>query len=206
MRKVLLVGDSISLDYGPELRKWVREDICIFSKPGVEEAYRDLDAAVGGNGGDSARVLRYVSELASKGELNCEYFFFNCGLHDIKRERPSEALQVSEADYRANLQAILDLMRQNGVKTVFITTTEADGTRYKPTAPFTRRAEDVLAFNAIAREIMEANGVETIDLYAFTASLGKKGNDLYRDHTHFNPDVIALQAAYLAGAMNALVK
>lgn len=206
MKRVLLVGDSISLDYGPILRKFVRKDIMIFSKPGVEEAYRDLDAAVGGNGGDSARVLRYVTELAKNGTLNCEYFFFNCGLHDIKRERPNEELQIGEADYRANLQAILDLMKKNGVKTVFITTTEADGTRYKESMPFTRRAEDAIAYNAIANEVMAENGVETVDLYAFTASLEKKGNDLFRDHTHFKPDVISLQAAYIAGAINAMVK
>ena len=56
MKKVLLIGDSISLDYGPEVRRAVRSDIEIFSKPGTEEAYKNLDLPIGGNGGDSARV------------------------------------------------------------------------------------------------------------------------------------------------------
>ena len=206
MKKVILSGDSISLDYGPQHRGAVRSDIEICSKPGAEEAYRNLDLPIGGNGGDSARVLGYLKELNEKDELCCDYFFFNCGLHDIKRERPEERLQIGREEYRANLQAILDLTGQRGIKTVFITTTRADESRYKPTAPFTRRAEDVLAYNVIACEVMRENGIETVDLYAFTESLGLTSEELFRDHTHFRPQIISLQAAYLAGAINAIVK
>ena len=206
MKEVLLIGDSISLDYGPKLRELVRSDIAIFSKPGAEEAYKNLDLPIGGNGGDSARVLRYVRDLDAKGELDCEYFFFNCGLHDIKRERPDENLQINQTNYRANLQAIVDLMKQRGIKTYFITTTQADGSRYKEKMPFTRRAEDAVEYNAIAEAVMRENGVETVDLYTFTARLGREGNDLFRDHTHFRPDVIELHAAYLAGVINSVVK
>ena len=205
MKRILLVGDSISLDYGPEVRKFVRSDIAVFSMPGTEEAYRNLDLPIGGNGGDSRRVLNYVTSLRDSGAMDFEWFFFNCGLHDIKRERPDENLQIGEEDYRANLQAIVDLMRENGVKTVFINTTQADGKRYRDTAPLTRRAEDVVTYNRIAKDVMEKNGVPIIDLFAFTEALGRTGNDLYRDHTHFLPDVITLHAAYVAASINTYV-
>jgi lysophospholipase L1-like esterase len=206
MKKVLLIGDSISLDYGPQLRSLLREDIAVFSREGAEEAYKNLDLPIGGNGGDSRRVLDYVTKLDADGKLDADYFFFNCGLHDIKRERPEEHLQIDECTYRANLQAIVDLMKKRGICTVFITTTQADGTRYKPTMPFTRRAEDVLTYNAIAKEVMEQNGLDMVDLFAFTDSLGRVGNDLFRDHTHFLPDVITLHAKLIADAINAYVK
>lgn len=206
MKKILLVGDSISLDYGPALRGFVRPDLAIFGKPGTEEAYRNLDLPVGGNGGDSSRVLAYVTELRERGELDCDWFFFNCGLHDIKRERPEEELQVDEESYRANLQAILDLMKAAGVSTVFINTTQADGSRYPVgKMPFTRRANDGVRYNEIAEEVMDQNGVPVVDLYGFTASIGKSGNELFRDHTHFRPEIITLQAAYLAGVINTMV-
>ena len=206
MKKVLLIGDSISLDYGPRLRELVREDIHVSSKQGRDEAYQNLDLPIGGNGGDSARVLRYACELAQTGGLDgVSHFFFNCGLHDIKRERPNEELQISPDEYRSNLKKILDLMKKHGIIPVFITTTQADGSRYKPTAPFTRRAEDVLAYNRIAEDLMRENGVQIIDLYAFTKNLGRVGDSLYRDHTHFTPEVIELQAAYLADAMNRIL-
>ena len=35
MKKVLLIGDSISLDYGPGLRALLRDDIAVFSRDGV---------------------------------------------------------------------------------------------------------------------------------------------------------------------------
>lgn len=205
MIKVLLIGDSISLDYGPTVRSLVRSDIAIFSKPDTEEAYKNLDLPIGGNGGDSLHVLDYLKKLYAKGELDCQYFFFNCGLHDIKRERPNEDLQISEADYRSNLCKIMDLMHKVGAKVVFITTTEADGTRYRDTMPFTRRAEDVLTFNQIALDVMKNYHADVIDLFTFTDNLGRKGNDLFRDHTHFLPDVIQLQAAFIANAINQLV-
>ena len=206
MKKVLLIGDSISLDYGPGLRALLRDDIAVFSRDGVEEAYTNLDLPIGGNGGDSQRVLDYVTSLSEANTLDADYFFFNCGLHDIKRERPDEQLQIDEDTYRSNLQAILDLMKKHGIRPVFITTTQADGTRYKPTAPFTRRAQDVLNYNAIAGEVMEKNGVDIVDLFGFTESLGRVGNDLYRDHTHFLPEVIALQTGFIAEAINAYVE
>ena len=206
MKKVLLVGDSISLDYSPRMRAFLRPDVAVYSRPGTEEAYKNLDLPIGGNGGDSRRVLAYVRELADNGTLDCSYFFFNCGLHDIKRERPDEALQVGEEEYRKNLHAILDVMDAHSIKTVFITTTEADGTRYKATMPFTRRAEDVLRFNEIACEVMAERGTDVLDLYTFTHALGLSGNDLFRDHTHFLPNVIELHAAHIAGAINLYVK
>ena len=53
---------------------------------------------------------------------------------------------------------------------------------------------------------MTENGVGVIDLYGFTQALGLKGDDLFRDHTHFRQNVSQLQAAYISGILNYLAK
>ena len=52
---------------------------------------------------------------------------------------------------------------------------------------------------------MQDNHIKIIDLYGFTSSLNLKGNELFRDHAHYNRGVIELQAAYIAGHLNMLV-
>ncbi len=41
MKKVLLIGDSISLDYGKFLPRFLPEDIFVYDKPSDEDAYVD---------------------------------------------------------------------------------------------------------------------------------------------------------------------
>jgi len=200
--KVLLIGDSISLDYGRYLRDFVKQDIEIYGKPGLEEAYKDLDQPIGGNGGDSNRVLAYIKELHEVQQLNFDYFVFNCGLHDIKRNGHGVELQVTKECYISNLEHIIAIMKAQRIKTIFINTTPADEARYLDLPEFIRYNDDVVLYNKLARNVMYSNGIEIIDLYTFTESLGVKGDDLYRDHTHFQDNIIRLQAAYLAGIFN----
>ena len=62
MRKMLLLGDSISLHYGTYLNEYLKHEFEIHSKPGKEEALKKIDSAIGGNGGDSSMVLEYIKE------------------------------------------------------------------------------------------------------------------------------------------------
>ena len=84
MIKLLSIGDSISPDYRKYLKDFLDKEIKIYSKKGIEEAYADLDRAVGANGGNSANVLEYIKYLDAEGILDFDYCIFNCGLHDIK--------------------------------------------------------------------------------------------------------------------------
>ena len=86
MTNVLLIGDSISMDYGQYLQDFLADGIHVYGKPDHGEAYLDLDIPLGGNGGDSSMVLEYL-ENAEEDVLSCDWFFFNCGLHDIKHNR-----------------------------------------------------------------------------------------------------------------------
>ncbi len=76
MKKMILLGDSISLHYGPFLAEYLKGEYRIYSKPGVDQALKDIDNAVCGNGGDSFKVLEYIKERDSRNDLeiksNCQ--------------------------------------------------------------------------------------------------------------------------------------
>ena len=205
MKTILLVGDSIRQDYGQVLDPMLPH-ITVLNKAGLKEAYQNLDLPMGSNVGDSSGLLAWLR----KGEIlldasRLDLFAFNCGLHDVKRHRPGDQIQIPPEAYKENLTDIVTLVRSKGIPVVFINTTMADASRYAPEATFTRFNEDVLSYNEIAGQVMESLQVPVIDLYGFTASLGFAGDELFRDHTHFQPEVIRLQAAYLAGCLGTMM-
>lgn len=203
MTNILLIGDSINLDYGQFLKDYLAPDIHVYGKPGRDEAYADLDIPIGGNGGDSRMVLEFLRSPEAAPLLTCDLFLFNCGLHDVKRSRAADALQVPPEEYQQNLRAILDLTHTRGIPTVFINSTPTATERYGKIKAFYRLTEDVPAYNQLAQEVMASRGVPVIDLYGFTMALGLEGDALFRDHTHFTRPVMQLHAAFLAGYLNA---
>lgn len=201
---VLLIGDSISLDYSNYLKYMVKDSINLYGKPGVEKAYQNLDEPVGGNGGDSSMVLSYINELAKADSFNCDYFVFNCGLHDVKRDFKTGKTQIPIAEYAENINKIINLAKNKRI--IFINSTPSQRDRYPNTFPFYRDNSDVVNYNKTASVIMKNNDIPIIDLYSFTCSLGLSGDDLFRDHTHFCENVMKLQASYIAGALNSMIE
>jgi hypothetical protein len=201
---IFLIGDSIRVDYGSYVESYIGKDINIIGKEGIEEAYQNLDIPVGSNCGDSRMLVEYLKTTENLGRLEFEYFVFNCGLHDVKRTGGEEKLAVDQKEYEENLRTILGLMKDK--KVIFITSTPVERERYPEGFPFVRYEDDVVEYNRIANNVMHSYNVEVIDMYSFTKSLGLCGDALYRDHAHFHKQIIQLQAAYLAGALSALVK
>ena len=201
---IFLIGDSIRVDYGSYLESYIGKDINIIGKEGIEEAYQNLDIPVGSNCGDSRMLVEYLKTTENLGRLEFEYFVFNCGLHDVKRTSGEEKLAVDQKEYEENLRTILELVKDK--KVIFITSTPVERERYPEGFPFVRYEDDVVEYNRIANNVMHSYNVEVIDMYSFTKSLGLCGDALYRDHAHFHKQIIQLQAAYLAGALSALVR
>ena len=201
---IFLIGDSIRVDYGSYLESYIGKDINIIGKEGIEEAYQNLDIPVGSNCGYSRMLVEYLKTTENLGRLEFEYFVFNCGLHDVKRTSGEEKLAVDQKEYEENLRTIMELMKDK--KVIFITSTPVERERYPEGFPFVRYEDDVVEYNRIANNVMHSYNVEVIDMYSFTKSLGLCGDALYRDHAHFHKQIIQLQAAYLAGALSALVK
>ena len=198
MKKIYVVGDSISLHYGPYLRDMLRGTMDYARKEGEEEALLNLDNPQGANGGDSGMVLAFLRAKAAAGGIAADLLLLNCGLHDIKTDPATGRKQVPLASYERNLRAILDLRPRLCPALAWIRTTPVDERVHNavPGIAFHRFTADVAAYNAAADAIMTAAGVPLVDLFTFTRNLSP---DLFCDHVHFTEPVRRLQAAFLAG-------
>jgi lysophospholipase L1-like esterase len=192
--KVFVLGDSISMQYGPYLEQYVAGKFHYARKTGSEG---DLDDPQGANGGDSSMVLSYLRSIREVGRLEADVLVLNCGLHDIKTNPSSGRKQISLSEYRQNLQQILQIAADMMLKVVWVRTTPVmDTIHNSPRKDFHRHQVDVDAYNRAADEIMSESGVRSIDLHTFTKNLG---DNLYCDHVHYHEPIRQQQAAYIAG-------
>ncbi|MFE5320848.1 GDSL-type esterase/lipase family protein [Paenibacillus sp. NPDC056579] len=203
MRSIFIVGDSISIQYGPYLKKMVESKLHYDRKRGEEQALADLDQPVGANGGDSRMVLEYLNTERSKG-MTYDLLLINCGLHDMKTDPVTGEKQVPLSEYRDNLEKIVATVRDIARSFLWIRTTDAvEAIHNSRSTSFHRFHRDVLAYNSAADEVMTSHGIPILDLYTFTRSFGESG---YCDHVHFTEEVRRLQAAYIAGYMESYLQ
>lgn len=200
--RLYVIGDSISMQYGPYLEQYLAGRFTYARKTAEAEARLNLPAPQGDNGGDSSAVLAFLAGLVATGALAADLLLVNCGLHDIKTDPASGRKQVGIDDYRRNLEGIVAQARNAAVPLVWVRTTPCDEAVHntRPGMTFHRFAADCAAYNAVADEVMAAAGVPTIDLHSFTASLG---GEVYCDHVHFHEAVREKQGAYIAGWVDA---
>jgi len=195
---VFVIGDSISIQYGPYLQQYLENKFNYSRKMGLAEAMKDLDIPEGANGGDSSMVLDYISNNESHREIPyTDYLLVNCGLHDIKTNLESGKKQIEIDMYEKNLLKIVTSSKSICKKLVWVNTTPCDETIHNaPHMLFYRFHKDCLDYKNIAEKVMNNNNIQIIDLYSFTLNLGK---DIYCDHVHFIEDIRQKQAAFIAG-------
>ena len=199
--KVFVIGDSISIGYGPYLKDMVAGLWDYDRKSGEEEALRNLDIPAGANGGDSARVLEYLEALEKAGGWKPDVLLLNCGLHDLKTDRESGAKQIPLDDYKKNLEAVAALLKRLGVRTVWVRTTPVCDEWHTANKLFDRFMADVDAYNEVADAVMEGSGFEILDLFSFTKSQDHP-HELTQDGVHFTEPTQRLQAAFIAGYLD----
>lgn len=56
-RKVFVIGECVSIHYGPHLKEMIKDKYEYDRKRGIEQALEDLDKASGANAGDSRMVI-----------------------------------------------------------------------------------------------------------------------------------------------------
>ncbi|MBW7454246.1 hypothetical protein ACFOLF_07980 [Paenibacillus sepulcri] len=196
MRNVMVIGDSISIQYGPFLSTLLAGRFCYDRKRGGDQAMVDLDKAMGANGGDSSMVLSYLKSECKSG-VRYDILLLNCGLHDMKTDPRTRAKQVPLDSYEDNLKEIAKLAMEMANGVVWIRTTDVVEELHNiPGKTFHRFHEDVMLYNAAADSIFAELGIPRIDLYSLTR---KFGNSAYCDHVHFVDEVRRLQAAFIAG-------
>lgn len=195
--RLFIIGDSISLDYGPYLQPMLGSGVVYDRQGGVEARLDDPMHASGANGGDSGMILNYLRSRRSVNPVKADLIAINCGLHDIKRHRDTNHLQVPPDTYRQNLSTIITEVRDNGAQPLWIRTTTLDeDVHNRRNSNFKRFVKDLDNYRAMADEVMAQEAVPVIDLYSFTLS---QGPDLYRDHVHFHDPIIRRQASFISG-------
>jgi hypothetical protein len=142
--RVLLIGDSISMGYTAPVRE---------ALAGKANVHRPPE-----NCGPTIRGVENLDAWLGEGPWNVIHF--NFGLHDLRyiEEKP----QVSLADYEKNLRTIVQRLKQTGAKLIWCSTTPVPKKSSPP-----RHNQDVLAYNAVAKKVMEENGIPIDDLYMF---------------------------------------
>lgn len=185
-RKVLIIGDSISIGYTPFV---------------AEELAGRLDVAHHeGNSGDSRNTLARLGDWLAA-DADAALVHFNVGLHDLRKYRDARGYQVPLADYRQNLTEIVRRLMATGKALVWATTTPVIGERVAASAAeFVRRDEDVREYNAAAAEIMSTAGVPTDDLHAVVADAGA-AELISPDGTHMTERGYRLLAGAVAEAI-----
>lgn len=154
---VLIIGDSISIDYTETVRTQLA---------GFANVYRVAD-----NCQDSTKGARELERwLATGGVRDWAVIHFNFGLHDIKRRTGTPASMPyaefpctrSADDYRRNLEAMATILRRTGAKLIWASTTPSPPEEVRPP----RRNSDVIAYNRIAADVMHRRDIVIDDLYA----------------------------------------
>ncbi len=196
---IFLIGDSISIQYGPHLEEYLAGSVIFDRKRDDGQAEKNLDVPVGANGGDSRMVLAYLQKKTQDTAFHPDYLVLNCGLHDIKHDPQTGVVQVTEKEYRENLLSIVELLKSKNIALIWIRTTPVVDSIHNTRSKSIRRyAADVATYNAIADLICERNNIPTIDLFRFTEKLGI---EQFIDHVHYNEHTRMLQAAFLAGSI-----
>jgi lysophospholipase L1-like esterase len=201
MKKTLFIlGDSISIAYTPFLKQYLGKSWQVTRKgdlpadpvPGEPEPE---------NGGDSNVFLAYLKAMLP--QIAAGTMLLNCGLHDIKHQPTQNSpVQVPLEIYQSNLRDAIQLIQSFGKKPVWVTTTAVDDARHlRHMREFFRYDAERQQYNIAAAQVMDKFAVPVIDLCGFT---GQLRGELYQDHVHFTEEVSRLQAAYLAGALEAI--
>lgn len=201
--RLFVIGDSISMQYGPYLQRYLQGVFSYNRKGGIETSLTDIEIPKEANGGDSAMVLLYLQTIAKSKAFGADVILLNCGLHDIKTTPGTETKQVPIEAYRRNLQQIIPVCRALARHLVWIRTTPADEAIHnRVSSGFHRFARDVVAYNAVADEVMTAAGVPRLDLFTFTANLGTS-QEIFCDHVHFPEPIREKHGAFIAGWLDA---
>ncbi len=205
MRKLFVLGDSISCYYGKYLSEMLR-GFCQYDRKGGSHCLKELDDCTDGiNAGDSRMVLQYLRSVTKMDFFHPDYLLLNCGLHDTKR--PRGKLQVPLEEYQQNLKTVIDLMQKHNISLIWVRITSVNpNTPQMSQEEIHQRQSDIDACNICADRLMNHNAVSILDLDRFTRNLG---DDIYlngKDSVHFNETAAALQAAFLCGNLQQLMR
>lgn len=185
--RVLLIGDSISMQYTFPVRKLLE------SKANVHRPARNCRS--------TRQTLEELDDYLGEGRWGVIHF--NWGIHDLTHLNqegkvappPDGKHQVPLEEYKRNVRTLVERLKQTGARLIWASTTPI-GSRTESKGY--RRDVDVVAYNAAAAEVMQAEGVIVNDLYALVKPRAEK---LLGDGVHFTADGTTVLAGAVTGVI-----
>ena len=180
--RVFLIGDSISIGYTLATRE------ALAGKANVHRAPT--------NCGPTIRGLEGIDKWLGDGRW--DVIHFNWGLHDLKKIEGKHQVPIDQ--YEKNLRKLVARLKKTGATLIWCSTTPVPEGCSPP-----RTDEDAIAYNAVAKKIMDAEGIAIDDLYAFALPQLEKIQQPANVHfTREGSQVLAKQVA--AAILKALKK
>jgi acyl-CoA thioesterase-1 len=174
--RVLLIGDSISVGYTVPTRE------LLAGKANVHRAPT--------NCGPTTRGLEGLDQWLGDG--GWDVIHFNWGLHDLRQSDGEH--QVPIGAYEKNLRELVDRLEKTGATLIWCSTTPVPEGSSPP-----RSNDDVVAYNAVAKRIMDERGIAVNDLYTF--ALARLAQIQRPANVHFTPEGSAVLARQVARAI-----
>jgi acyl-CoA thioesterase-1 len=153
--RVLLIGDSISIGYTTRTQDALAGQANVLRIPENAGSTRD----------GLEKIDRWLARRP-----HWDVIHFNFGLHDLKKQKSGSpnpdqldvtgAVNIPLAEYEANLEALVQRLKQTGARLIWASTTPI------PEGSPGRVRGDEVAYNEAARRVMEKNGVRINDLHA----------------------------------------
>ena len=196
-KHILMIGDSISILYGPYLKDFLQDTFDYRVKGNIKDAIVNLDNPNGANAGNSRMVLDYLKHY-SENEINFEddIILLNCGLHDIKTDPVTGKKAINLAEYISNLDSIFNIILSLDKKLIWINSTPVnDSIHNSRQTGFYRFNNDVIKYNLAADSICKFYKIPVIDLYLYSSSFPL---DAYSDHVHYKQQYSRLQAKFIS--------
>ena len=192
--KILIIGDSISIGYTPFVKTNLENQALVFHCKG--------------NAQYSSYGLTKLNDWL--GNEHWDIIQFNWGLWDIcyrdpnkpvdytNRDKINGKITTTKQDYKANLEAIIDRLKQTKAKLIFVTTTCV------PDNEPGRYDKDVQDYNAIAIQVMKENNVPVNDLYSTSKQIHKE-DGLGDNNVHYKAEGYQKLAAKVCEGLTKLI-
>ncbi len=202
-KQILMIGDSISILYGPYLKENLQNKFTYRVKSNLKDAIVNLDNPNGANAGNSRMILEYFKNY-DKAEIkfNDDIILLNCGLHDIKTDPKTGMVAISLIEYKSNLDSIYQIIKHLNKKLIWINSTPVnDSIHNSKQVGFYRFNNDIIKYNSAADSIFNSYQVPIIDLYTSSKTFPAKS---YSDHVHYKTEYSKLQAKFISDILLSL--
>ena len=183
-RSLFVLGDSISIDYGPYLGAAVNGVFKYSRKQNPQNPDEVPEALKDQNGRTSKLCFEYLKYEVDRG-VKYDILMINCGIHDM-------STGVSISEYEIYIDQLVKFAKANCNDFVWVTSTD-----------FGNKADKVAQYNEVATRIMTANNIFIIDLNKISNAYGVI-DDITRDSTHFKPEYAEKQGQEIARLLKAM--